>query len=427
LIERGAQDMRKFEMSKKELDRIGILKKVIDREWTQKKASEVLKISLRQTKRLCKRYKSEGAEGLMHQSRGKPSNRRMNEKTKAEVIKTMTKEEFNGFGPTLLQETLEEEKGIKVSREWLRRQMITNGIWQFKKVKKANIHPRRKRRSRKGELIQRDGSYEDWFENRGERCCLLVMIDDATSEIMAMRFVPHETTQDYLNLMRHYIERYKRPLALYSDRHSVFKVSKGEAQKSEVRHSQFERAMKELGIEMIHARSPQAKGRVERANGTLQDRLIKKMRRKEIATIQEGNEFLEEYRKEHNLKFAKLAQSTEDAHAEILSSMNLDKILVIKDKRKISKNLEVHYQNKVYQLKSKNNTRRMQGKEVTVIEGVNGEVTFEYQGKEIKHSIYQETALQKTVLDHKELEVLVERKKPLTTIQRHRKGIACNF
>lgn len=419
--------MRKFEMTKKELDRIEILKKVLDREWTQKKASEVLKISLRQTKRLCKRYKSNGPEGLMHQSRGRPSNRRMNEKTKDEVIEIMTKEEFNGFGPTLLQETLEEEMSIKVSREWLRRQMIANGRWQSKKVKKANIHPRRKRRARKGELIQLDGSYEDWFEDRGARCCLLVMIDDATSEIMAMRFVHHETTQDYLDLMKHYIERYKRPFALYSDRHSIFKVSKGESQKSEVRHSQFERAMKELGIEMIHARSPQAKGRVERANGTLQDRLIKKMRRKGISTIQEGNEFLEEYRKEHNLKFAKPAQSVEDAHAEMPSSINLDKILVIKNKRKISKNLEVHYQNIVYQLESKNNSRRMLGKEVTVIEGINGKVTFEYQGKEIKHSIYQEIAMRKTVFDHKELEVLAERKRPLTNIQKHRKKVACNF
>ena len=257
---------------------------------------------------------------MIHLGRGKPSVRRMNKKTQSEVTGLMIKEEFNGFGPTLFQETLEEEYGIKVSREWLRQQMMAGGRWQPKKVKKTNTHPRRKRRSRRGELIQLDGSYEDWFEDRGPRCCLLVMIDDATSEIMAMRFVKHETTQDYFAIMREYIGRYKLPLALYSDRHSIFKVSKGETNATGVRHSQFERAMKELGVEMIHARSPQAKGRVERANGTLQDRLIKRMRRRGIATLKEGNDFLEEYRKEHNLKFAKHAESSEDAHVEMLPS-----------------------------------------------------------------------------------------------------------
>ncbi|MGB8840855.1 MAG: ISNCY family transposase, partial [Aliidongia sp.] len=392
-----------------------------------KKASETLKISLRQTKRICKRYKSKGAEGLIHQGRGKSSNRRMNEKLKAKVKELIIKEEFTGFGPTLFQETLKEEYGIKVSREWLRQQMTNEGRWQPKKEKKITTHPRRKRRSRRGELIQLDGSYEDWFEDRGPRCCLLVMIDDATSEIMAMRFVEHETTQDYLELMREYIGRYNRPLALYSDRHSIFKVSKGEAKATDIRRSQFERAMKELGVEMIHARSPQAKGRVERANGTLQDRLIKKMRRRGIATMERGNDFLEEYLKEHNLKFAKEAESKEDAHIELLSSMDLDKILVIKEKRKILKNLEVQYQNVVYQLQLKNRARRMRGSEVTVLEGAKGRISIEYEGKKIKYSIYEEIAAKKTVLDHKELEVLAELKKPLTIIERHRKGIACNF
>jgi len=341
--------MRKLEMTNKEADRIKILENVMTGRWTQKKASETLNISLRQTKRIYKRYKSRGPEGLIHLSRGKSSSRRMNEATRSKVCELMMSEEFNGFGPTLLQEILEEEYEIKVSREWLRQQMILEGRWQPKKVKKINSHPRRKRRSRKGELIQIDGSYEDWFEDRGPRCCLLVMIDDATSEIMAMRFVEHETTKDYFEILKEYIGRYKRPLALYSDRHSVFKVSKGEAQAKDKRHSQFERAMKELSIEMIHARTPQAKGRVERANGTLQNRLIKAMRRRKISTIDEGNAYLEEYRKQHNRKFAKSASDPEDAHVELLPSMNLDNLLAIKDKRKVQKNLEVQYENVIYQ------------------------------------------------------------------------------
>ena len=419
--------MRKLQMTEKEIDRITILENVIKGRWTQRKASETLNLSLRQTKRLTKRYRSQGAEGLIHLSRGKPSNRRMSKRINDRVIELMIREEFNGFGPTLLQETLEEEYGIRVSREWLRQQMTVKGRWQPKEVKKIKAHPRRKPRYRRGELIQLDGSYEYWFEDRGPKCCLLVMIDDATSEIMAMRFVEHETTQNYFDIMKEYIGRSKRPQALYSDRHSIFKVSKGEAKEMNIHNTQFERAMKELGIKMIHARSPQAKGRVERANGTLQDRLIKKMRRRGITTLKEGNEFLEEYRKEHNLKFAKEAENPEDAHVELLPSTDLERILVIKEKRKIQKNLEVQYQNTVYQLDLKNSKRRMQGMEVDVLVGVSGKIIFEYNGKAIKHSIYGKIEAEKTVLDQKELEVLSEYRKPLTIIQKHRRRIACNF
>lgn len=416
--------MRKLEMTEKEIDRVKTLEKVMDGRWTQKKASETLKLSLRQTKRLCKKYKSKGAEGLIHLSRGKPSNRGIDKETKTRISNLLSKEEFSGFGPTLLQEVFEEEFEIKVSREWLRHLMITEGKWKAKKGKKVTMHPRRKRRPRIGELIQIDGSYEDWFEDRGPRCCLLVMIDDATSEIMAMRFVEHETTQNYFEIMKEYIKRHNRPLAIYSDRHSIFKISKGEKVTS---CTQFERAMKELGIEMIHARSPQAKGRVERANGTLQDRLIKKMRRRGLKSMEEGNRFLEEYRKEHNKKFSKQAENEEDAHVEMPFSINLDKILVIKEKRKVLKNLEIQYGNVIYQLDMKNCTRRMQGVEINVLDSRDGTLVFEYEGKEIKYKMFQELEYKKTELDHKELEVYSSRKKFLTSVQRHRRGMACNF
>jgi Helix-turn-helix domain len=418
--------MGKLVMSLKEIDRIKILEKVMDGRLTQKKASETLRLSLRQTKRLCKRYKAYGEEGLIHKSRGKPSSRKINLLIRNKVLDLMRKEEFNGFGPTLFREVLVEEHDIKVSREWVRKLMITEGRWKSKQIKKIANHPRRKRRQRKGELIQLDGSYEDWFEDRGPRCCLLVMIDDATSEIMEMKFVEHETTQDYFSILKDYISRYKCPLALYSDRHSIFKVPRKEKNEQMHRYSQFERAMKELEITMIHAKSPQAKGRVERANKTLQDRLIKKMRRKNISTIKEGNEFLEEYRRDHNNKFAKPPESAEDAHVELLPSINLEKILVNKEKRKIQKNLEIQYKNTIYQLQLKNE-KRMRGLAVDVLEGRNGEITFEYKGKEIKFSVFKNETKEKTVFDHKELEVFKNRKAPLSSIQRHRRGIACNY
>lgn len=414
-------------MSVKEIDRVKVLEKYIDGHLTQKKVGEILNIGIRQTKRICMRYKIMGAEGLIHQGRGKPSSRRMALETRNIVKEIIIKEEFNGFGATLLQETLEEEYEIKVGREWLRQLLIAEGRWRPKKVKKIKYYPRRERRSRKGELIQLDGSYEYWFEDRGPKCCLLVMIDDATSEIMAMRFVEHEKTENYFTLIRDYINLYKRPLALYSDRHSVFKVSNGEAKETGARYSQYERAMKELEIELIHARSPQAKGRVERANKTLQDRLIKKMRRLGIATKEEGNAYLEEYRKDHNSRFAKLAENQEDAHVELLPSMCLDKILVIKEKRKISKNLEVSYQNTTYQLDLKNCARRMQGKEVDIIVGAEGNICIEIEGKEIKYSIYREQEMRNTIICHKKLDVFQNNKKYLSNIERHRKGMACNF
>jgi hypothetical protein len=382
-----------------------------------------MRISLRQVKRVCKRYKTEGVAGLIHLSRGKSSGRKIKEGILQEVLEMIVDEEFEGFGPTLLQEALKEERGIEVSREWLRQRMMQVGTWSGKKAKRVKIHPRRRRRSREGELIQIDGSYEYWLEERGPRCCLLVCIDDATSKIMAMRFAKHETTEDYLDLMRAYVQQYGKPLALYSDRHTIFKAPKGEV---DGRCSQFGRAMKEIGIELIHARSPQAKGRVERANGTLQDRLIKKMRRHRISNMEEANRFLEEYREEHNQRFSRKAEDGEDAHVELPKSLDLSRIFVIQERRKISKSGSIQYGNLIYQIDLKGRERRMVGRTINVLKDSSGQIRIEYEGEQLRHSIYEEEPFEKTVVDHKELEVL-EKKRPMTAIARHRRKIACNF
>jgi transposase len=415
--------MGNISMSKKELERLPILERVIRGELTQKKASEAMRISLRQVKRVCKRYKTEGVAGLIHLSRGKSSGRKIKEGILQEVLEMIVDEEFEGFGPTLLQEALKEERGIEVSREWLRQRMMQVGTWSGKKAKRVKIHPRRRRRSREGELIQIDGSYEYWLEERGPRCCLLVCIDDATSKIMAMRFAKHETTEDYLDLMRAYVQQYGKPLALYSDRHTIFKAPKGEV---DGRCSQFGRAMKEIGIELIHARSPQAKGRVERANGTLQDRLIKKMRRHRISNMEEANRFLEEYREEHNQRFSRKAEDGEDAHVELPKSLDLSRIFVIQERRKISKSGSIQYGNLIYQIDLKGRERRMVGRTINVLKDSSGQIRIEYEGEQLRHSIYEEKPFEKTVVDHKELEVL-EKKRPMTAIARHRRKIACNF
>lgn len=190
--------MWRMVMTKTEVDRIKILEKIATRELTQQQASEVLKISLRQMKRLCKKHKEFGDQGIIHASRGKASTRRMPSETILNVKALISQEMFKGFGPTLLKEILEEQHQLPVSRKWLRQLMITDGLWNPYKAKKTTVHPRRQRRSRRGELIQIDGSYEYWFEGRNVKCCLLVMIDDATSEILLLRFVRSETTNDYL-------------------------------------------------------------------------------------------------------------------------------------------------------------------------------------------------------------------------------------
>ena len=210
-----------------------------------------------------------------------------------------------------------------------------------KKKEKEETHPRRTRRSKVGDLIQIDGSYHAWFEERGEKCCLLVFIDDATSQIMYARFCQAETTLGYMEGIRLYIEKYGKPKAYYSDKHSTFRVNREEVKKG-VRQTQVGRALKELKIELICTHSPQAKGRVERANGTLQDRLVKEMRLRGISTMKEGNRYLEEYMKTHNQKYAVKPAEEEDGH--VACHENLKEILALKEQRKVTKDLSIQYQ-----------------------------------------------------------------------------------
>ncbi len=278
-------------MSKKELRRVEIISKVVNSDLTQEKACNELSIGLRQVKRICKRFREEGLEGLAHRSRGKSSPRKTSSNIQTRVLE-LIKNDYPDFGPQLIKEQLEERNQIKVSREWIRLLMIEEGLWKVKKRKNVHFHQRRNRRSQKGELVQIDGSPEYWFENRGPKCCLINMVDDATGNIMEARFVKEECLEGYFQGMKSYIETHGRPLALYSDRHTIFKSPKAE---EKPRLTQFGTAMKELHIELIHAHSLQAKGRVERSHGTLQDRLIKLMRLDKISSIEDGNNYFKEF------------------------------------------------------------------------------------------------------------------------------------
>ena len=300
-------------MSIKEAGRLSIMRQIDKKILSIKKGAEELGISLRQTKRLWKRYKSEGEIGLISKHRGKVSPNRIKPKLKGAVIKILARDEYAGFGPTFANEKLKQREGYHLSEETIRKWMAEEGLWKIKSKKARKVYQRRLRRSRFGELLQGDGSRHAWFENRGEECTIVIFVDDATSKLTAARFVLSESTVAYQEILEEHLNKYGRPMGLYVDKHAIFRVSR-ESLSTKEAETHFGRVLKELGIELICAHSPQAKGRVERANGVLQDRLIKEMRIREISTIEAANQFLPQFIEEYNQKFGKEPRDLEDAH-----------------------------------------------------------------------------------------------------------------
>ena len=263
-------------MSIKELSRLEVMEKLRSRSLNQSQAADILGISIRQVKRLIRAFKAEGAKGLISRKRGSKSNHQLPEEVKKRALELIS-EKYADFGPTLAHEKLKEVYGIKISVGSVRNLMISHDIWEAKKIKRNRIFQMRTRRPREGEMVQVDGSEHAWFEERGPKCTLLVFIDDATGALKELRFAKSESIFSYFDATRNYIENHGRPLAFYSDKHGVFRVNKNGAL-SGTGITQFGRAMKELDIRMIFANSPQAKGRVERSNRVLQDRLVKELR-----------------------------------------------------------------------------------------------------------------------------------------------------
>lgn len=395
---------KELRMTLKELDRLSVIKRLENKELTLKSASEVLCLSKKQTCRLRHRYRREGPEGLISKRRGNPSNNRL-PKELVERVVSIVKEKYYDYGPTLAKEKLEENHGINLAKETLRKLMIAEGLWLAKKGKDKKIYPRRTRRSRVGEMEQIDGSYDYWFEDRGEKCCLLVCVDDATSKIMFLMFCKSETTEDYLKLLRRYITLHGVPLAFYSDKHSIFRVNNKQKQEG-VFSTKFQKVLKKLNIELICANSPQAKGRVERANGVLQDRLIKELRERRISSIQEGNEYLEEFRLKYNSKFSVEPANPQNAHRNLLPSQNLEKLCMAEEERVLSKDLSFQYKTELYQIDAEYK-RRLNGKRVQILEEA-GEIKMVLQnGKALKYKKWKEKICEPTkVVGAKELEIL---------------------
>jgi hypothetical protein len=344
----------------------------------------------------------DGAHGLIHGNRGKESNRKIREAIKQSALQWVRKQYWD-FGPTLAHDKLTEDHGFSFSVETLRQWMIEERLWVPKSKKATHAFQMRERRPYFGELIQIDGSPHDWFEGRVPKCTLIVFIDDATSRLLALRFVPSETTEAYMTCLKRSLEQYGRPVSFYSDKHSIFRINQEDAASGE-HLTQFGRVLKTLDIEAIHANSPQAKGRVERANQTLQDRLIKEMRLAGISSMEAGNAFLASYMNTHNRKFAVEPASDVDAHRSVLhNQQELDCILSIHSGRKLSKNLTLQYNNTLYQVKIKGIGYAMRGAAVTVCEDFQRNVTLLYNGKALTYETWKRGEKPPAIRDAKEI------------------------
>jgi len=367
-------------MSIGEVRRLKVVQSAIDRHVTQKAAASMLGLSERQVRRLVKVVREKGDKGVIHKLRGHPSNRRFTEEVRERVL-SLYQERYPDFGPTLATEKLFEFDGMKVSDETLRNWLIEAGFWK-KRRKRSAYRQWRPRKECFGEMVQMDGSHHDWLEGRGSKLVLMAYIDDATNTTYA-RFYDYEGTMPAMDSFKGYVSKYGLPISVYLDRHTTYKSSKKLTEWEEVEGieslSQFERALKELGVEVIHALSPQAKGRVERLFGVLQDRLVKEMRLRGIKTKEEANEFLEEYLSRHNERFGVCPANEADAHVMLPRYVDLDRYLCIKRERAIRKDNTIALDGRLYQIEERG------GKKVVVEERLDGSLRMISKGVALKY------------------------------------------
>ena len=329
-------------MSRTEIDRMSVLQDLAASRIKVTEAATLMSLGRRQVFRLAKAYAQRGPEALVSRRRGRPSNRAYPGDLR-DMATGIIRERYPDFGPTLAAEKLAELHDIHLARETVRQWMITAGLWKDRRARLKAVHQPRYRRDCLGELIQIDGSEHWWFEARGPQCTLLVFVDDATSRLMHLQFVESESTFDYFTATRAYLERYGKPVAFYSDKHGVFRVNSKDAIGGDGM-TQFGRALHALNIDIICANSSQAKGRVERANGTLQDRLVKEMRLSGIDTIAAGNAFLPAFMEKYNARFAKAPFDDRDVHRTLVAGHDdLDDAFAWKEERTVSVNLTLQY------------------------------------------------------------------------------------
>jgi transposase len=391
-----------LEMSAKELSRLEVMQRVARKQMSQKEAGRILDLSTRQIKRLLKAYRQQGAAGLVSKHRGRPGNNRLAEKVKKQAL-NLLKTKYRGFGPTLAHEKLVEKERLQLSDESVRQLMIAEGLWKPRKAKKTTVHQLRERRACFGELVQIDGSLHDWFEGRAEPCVLLVFIDDATGQLVQLLFVESESFFSYCQAAEGYFKQYGKPVAFYSDKNSIFRVNLPSAG-THTDLTQFGRAMQELDIQIICANTPQAKGRVERAIQTLQDRLPKELRLRNIRSHTAGNAYLPEFIQNFNQRFAEPPRSSVDLHRPLSPKEDLARIFSWQESRTLSKNLTLQFYKTVYQIQTERSSYALRKAQVLVCLTAQDEMTILYNGKSLPYTIYNHQAHQADIVSTKQLD-----------------------
>ena len=387
----------------RDLDRLKCIQAIVDGDLKPGCAAERLGLTPRQVRRLARRYAAEGPAGLISKRFNRPSNNRLDQKVADRVIELL-KSTYADFGPTLAAEKLRAKHDIDLAKETVRRLQVAVGLWIPRKLRPPKIHQPRPRRACLGELVQIDGCEHAWFEDRAPECTVLVYVDDATSRLMHVLFTGAESTFGYFEATRQYLERHGKPLAFYSDKASVFRVNQPSATGG-AGHTQFGRALYELNIDGICANTAPAKGRVERAHLTLQDRLVKELRLEGISSIEAANAFMTTYMAGYNAKFAKEPRESHDAHRAIRRDEDLDLIFTWREQRKLTSNLTLHYERKLYLLPDTPQHRRYAGKYLDVYQYPDGKIEIRVAGTSLPYTTYDKlgTIDQGAIVENKRL------------------------
>ncbi len=355
--------------------------RIRERRATQAEVATYLDLTVRQVERLYRAFKADGAAALVSKKRGRPSARRLPTTTRERIVQ-IVREQYADFGPTLAHEKLVEQHGVRVSIETLRQWMVAAALWTPRAQRRERPHPPRHRRPCLGELVQIDGCNHEWFEERAPRCVLLVYVDDATGRLMQLRFAESESTFAYFDATRGYLLEHGRPVAFYSDKAAVFRVNAKEPRGGDGT-TQFARAMGQLNIDVLCANSPQAKGRVERANLTLQDRLVKELRLKNISSPEAANAFAPQFIADFNRRFARVPRSPHDAHRPLRSEDDLKEILRWKEQRRLTPNLTLHFRRSLYVVDETPASLAARGKLVDVHELADGTVYLRHGSSDL--------------------------------------------
>ena len=374
-------------MSQKELNRLEAIQKIRDGRLRVVHAAKLLHLSRSQVHRLLQAYDQDGANGLVSKKRGRPSNRRFSDEFRNSVL-DLVREHYHDFGPTFACEKLLEKHDLPLGKETLRRWMMEAGIWKTRRERQKQIHQPRGRRDCFGELVQVDGSHHHWFEDRGPKCALLVFIDDATSKILHLRFATSENTFDYMEATKAYLSEWGKPIAFYSDKHGVFRTTHASGKDRTSGLTQFGRALYELNIDIICADTPQAKGRVERANRTLQDRLVKELRLAGINTIDEANDFALGFIADYNSRFGKPPRNPKDMHRSLADHENLDGAMCRKEVRTVSQSLTLRYDKVLFILDPTSYAKKLVRQKVIICDYPDGRLEIMHEGMLLPYRTY---------------------------------------